>query len=51
MLLVSLVVGAITLGFGLLITWPICILWGALASNSHNSKILARIAKPRDLGT
>lgn len=42
MLLVSLVVGLLTLGFGLLLTWPVCILWGALAANSYNRKILAR---------
>jgi len=42
MLLVSLVVGVLTLGFGLLITWPICILWAALAASSYNKKVLAQ---------
>lgn len=40
MLLVSLIVGVVTLGFGLLITWPICILWAALAASSYNRKIM-----------
>ncbi len=42
MLLVSLVVGLVTFGFGLLITWPICILWAAIAASSYNRRILAQ---------
>lgn len=42
MLLVSLVVGVVTLGLGLIITWPICIIWAALAASSYNQKILAQ---------
>ena len=42
MLIISLIVGIITLGLGLLITWPICILWAALAAGSHNRRILAQ---------
>jgi hypothetical protein len=41
MLLLSIVLGILTLGLGLLITWPICILWAALAASSYNRKILA----------
>jgi len=29
----------ITLGFGLLLTWPGCILWSVLATNAHNSRV------------
>lgn len=29
----------ITAGFGLLLTWPGCILWSALATNAHNSRV------------
>jgi hypothetical protein len=39
MMVVSLAVGVCTLGFGLLVTWPICIIWGALAVTSYNAKL------------
>jgi hypothetical protein len=39
MLIVSLLVAIFTLGVGLFITWPICIIWAAVATNSHNKKI------------
>ncbi|MFH1749117.1 MAG: hypothetical protein ABIG44_18960 [Planctomycetota bacterium] len=42
MFLVSLVVGILTLGLGLLFTWPICILWAALAASGYNRKILSQ---------
>jgi hypothetical protein len=29
----------ITLGFGVLLTWPAGILWGALATNAHNHRV------------
>lgn len=40
MIVVSLVVALFTLGFGLLLTWPICIIWAALAASSHNKKLV-----------
>lgn len=40
MLIVNIVVGLFTLGFGLFLTWPICVVWAAVAANSHNKKIL-----------
>jgi len=42
MLLVSLVVGVVTLGFGLLVTQPICILWAALAASAYNKRIMSQ---------
>jgi hypothetical protein len=39
---VSLLVGIFTLGFGLLITWPICIIWGAVATNTFNNELTSR---------
>ncbi len=42
MCLVSLVVGVLTLGLGFLLTWPICIVWGALAASAYNKKVLAQ---------
>lgn len=31
----------ITAGLGLIVTWPICILWGAVATSSYNKKLMA----------
>jgi hypothetical protein len=39
MLLVSLVIGFLTAGLGIIITWPICIIWAAVATNSYNKKL------------
>ena len=36
MLVISIIIGAITLGFGLLFTWPICMIWAAVAANNQN---------------
>lgn len=41
MLAISLLAAVFTLGFGLFITWPICVIWAAVATNSHNKKALA----------
>ena len=41
MIFVSLIVGIFTFGVGLLITWPICIIWGAVSVNSYNQKLLS----------
>jgi len=41
MLIISLVVGIVTLGFGLLFTWPVCVIWAALAADKQNKKALA----------
>ena len=38
MFLVSLPVGLFTLGFGLFLTWPVCMIWGAWAANEHNKR-------------
>lgn len=40
MIVVSLVVALFTLGFGLILTWPICIVWAAMAASSHNKKLI-----------
>jgi hypothetical protein len=36
MLVVSLILGIATAGISVLITWPICIIWGAVAAQSYN---------------
>ena len=46
MFAVNLVVGILTLGFGLFLTWPICGLWGYKAAKAENEKLLAAAAKP-----
>jgi len=39
MLFVCGLVAIVTLGFGLIITWPVCIIWAAIATNSYNKKL------------
>ncbi len=46
MLIVSVVVALITLGFGLIVTWPICIIWAIIAVNIHNKKIVGKMTPP-----
>jgi len=45
MAIVSVIVGVLTVGIGFLITWPICIIWGAIATSSYNKKLLAGARK------
>lgn len=40
MLIVSLIVGVATIGFGLIVTWPICVIWGAIAASSYNRELM-----------
>lgn len=39
MFVVSVVIGFVTMGVGFFITWPICIIWGIAAVNSHNRRL------------
>lgn len=41
MFIISLVVGIITLGIGLIVTIPICAIWGGVAAHLHNKKLLS----------
>ena len=43
MMAVSFVFALVTMGLGLLITWPICIIWAARAAKAHNAKLLQGI--------
>ena len=36
MLLVNIVVAISTMGFGLLFTWPVCVIWAVMATNNYN---------------
>jgi hypothetical protein len=40
MILVNAVIGFFTAGIGLLLTWPICIIWGAVSTSSYNKSLL-----------
>jgi len=39
MIIVTVLISIFTLGLGLLISFPICIIWGIIATNAHNAKI------------
>lgn len=43
MLLISIVVAIFTLGLGLLITFPICIIWAVIATNTYNENVRQNI--------
>lgn len=40
MFVVEVIVGFATMGFGLLITHPICMIWGAIAVKKYNNRLL-----------
>lgn len=40
MLLINLPIAIFTLGFGLIFTWPIQLVWAVLAVRSYNNKLL-----------
>ena len=44
MFVVSGIVAVFTLGVGLLVTWPICMIWAAVAANRYNARMTAQIA-------
>lgn len=40
MFVISAIVGFLTLGLGLIIIWPTCVIWAAVATSSYNKKLL-----------
>ncbi|HXO17457.1 MAG TPA: hypothetical protein VN909_04750 [Candidatus Dormibacteraeota bacterium] len=42
MLVASLIAAGTTMGVGILVTWPICMVWGAIAASNYNSSLMAR---------
>lgn len=38
MLVISSVVAVLTLGLGLILTWPLCIVWGCVAANNSTPR-------------
>ena len=39
MSILTLIVGIVTVGLGLIVMWPIAIIWGAVAAGSYNKKL------------
>jgi hypothetical protein len=39
MLIVTVIAVIFTLGIGCIITWPICMIWAAIAASNHNKVI------------
>lgn len=35
------IIGFVTAGIGLIVLWPICIIWAAVATNAHNKKLIS----------
>jgi len=33
----------VTLGIGLVLVWPICMIWGAIAAASYNKKLFSKL--------
>lgn len=50
MLVVNIAALLLTAGLGLIVTWPVGIVWSALAAASHNKRVLAGIT-PTHVGT
>jgi hypothetical protein len=41
MIILGVIISIVTLGFGLIVVWIVCIIWAIVAANSANSKITA----------
>lgn len=39
MFILGIIIGIVTFGMGLILVWPICIIWAVIAANNENSKI------------
>lgn len=45
MLPLFVLIGILTLGFGLVALWPIAVIWAAVSTNLYNKKLLDRHAR------
>ncbi len=45
MMVISLLLALVTAGFSLFVTWPICVIWGAMAVSSANQRILKQVSR------
>ena len=43
MMVVSVIAAFLTFGIGLFVTWPICVIWGAMAASGHNKKLTGAV--------
>ena len=43
MIVISIMIGILTLGFGFAATWPICVIWAAIAVSNSNQKVISRV--------
>lgn len=41
MSILSAIIGLLTAGLGLVITWPICVVWAAIATSNYNKKLMS----------
>lgn len=41
MCILTLFAGIFTAGFGFLLTWPICVIWAAVAASNYNKRLMA----------
>lgn len=40
MIIIDIIVGIFTFGLGLLVTWPIQVIWAAIATSMYNKKLM-----------
>lgn len=40
MAIIDIIVGIFTFGIGLLVTWPIQVIWAAISTSSYNKKLM-----------
>lgn len=45
MCIISLFLAVVTMGLGLFVTWPICVIWAAYAAGEHNRRVLYSAAR------
>lgn len=43
MIVISIIIGILTLGFGFAATWPICVIWAAIAVSAGNQKAISQV--------
>jgi hypothetical protein len=49
MLIASVILAATTYGISLLVTWPVCMIWGAIAASNYNSAMALTAGGPTQI--
>lgn len=49
MIILSIIIGAVTFGLGLILIWPVCIIWGIVSTNSYNKNLMATLLNNQNL--